>query len=159
MDLKWRRHADARDVRSLLLDVHDDVYADDPGPFHSRERFSYFVDLWSGREGWWCVSGWESGGPVEYAYGAKFKPGGWWKGAHRPRGVRGRIFALYEQMVVPRWQGTGRAQRIHDVLIQKRGQAPLAGFVPGRARCVADPAPGSERNPGRSRHLYIAFSI
>ncbi|MFF2013540.1 hypothetical protein ACFVWY_31360 [Streptomyces sp. NPDC058195] len=51
MDLKWYTHTDARDVRSLLLDIHDEVYANDPDPFHSRERFSYFVDLWSGREG------------------------------------------------------------------------------------------------------------
>ncbi|MBC7268817.1 MAG: GNAT family N-acetyltransferase [Streptomyces sp.] len=117
MDLRCHRHADARDVRALLLDVHDEVYADDPDPFHSRERFSYFVDLWSGREDWLCVSGWENGTPVGYAYGSKFKPGGWWKGAVRPLDVRGRIFALSELMVVPRWQGTGRARRIHDALV------------------------------------------
>ncbi|MFF4582965.1 GNAT family N-acetyltransferase [Streptomyces sp. NPDC001373] len=118
MDLKWYAHADAQNVRSLLLDVHDEVYADDADPFHSRERFSYFVDLWSGREDWTCVSGWEDGSPVGYAYGSQFKPGGWWKGADRPDGVRGRIFALSELMVVPRWQGTGRAQRIHDALVR-----------------------------------------
>ena len=32
--------------------------------------------------------------------------------------MRGRIFALSELMVVPQWQGTGRAQKIHDALIQ-----------------------------------------
>ncbi|MFJ8230185.1 GNAT family N-acetyltransferase [Streptomyces sp. NPDC094448] len=32
--------------------------------------------------------------------------------------MRGRIFALSELMVVPQWQGTGRAQQIHDALIQ-----------------------------------------
>ncbi|MEV6393772.1 GNAT family N-acetyltransferase [Streptomyces sp. NPDC051907] len=118
MDLRWYTHADAGDVRSMLLDIHDEVYANDPAPFHSRERFSYFVDLWSGREDWRCVSGWENGGPVGYTYGSKFKPGGWWKGTDRPRGVRGRIFALSELMVMPQWQGTGRAQQIHDALIQ-----------------------------------------
>ncbi|MBD0708648.1 MULTISPECIES: GNAT family N-acetyltransferase [unclassified Streptomyces] len=118
MDLKWYTHSDAPAVRSLLLDVHDEVYADDPDPFHSRERFSYFLDLWSGREDWRCVSGWQSGGPVGYAYGSMFKPGGWWKGSLRPRDVRGRIFALSELMVVPSWQGTGRARRIHDALVE-----------------------------------------
>ncbi|WP_050780101.1 GNAT family N-acetyltransferase [Streptomyces sp. C] len=118
MDLKWYTHTDAPDVRSLLLDLHDEVYAHDPDPFHSRERFSYFVDLWSAREDWTCVSGWENNSPVGYAYGSKFKPGGWWKGADRPKGVRGRIFALSELMVTPQWQGTGRAQRIHDALLQ-----------------------------------------
>ncbi|MFF4010630.1 GNAT family N-acetyltransferase [Streptomyces sp. NPDC001717] len=117
MDLKWYTHSDASDVRSLLLDIHDDVYASDLDPFHSRERFSYFVDLWSGREDWLCTSGWENGGPVGYAYGSKFKPGGWWKGTERPKDVRGRIFALSELMVVPQWQGTGRARQIHDALI------------------------------------------
>ncbi|MGE7388902.1 GNAT family N-acetyltransferase [Streptomyces sp. NPDC004126] len=117
MDLKWYTHADAPDVRSLLLDIHDEVYANVPDPFHSRERFSYFVDLWSAREDWTCVSGWEGDGPVGYAYGSQFKPGGWWKGTDRPKGVRGRIFALSELMVTPQWQGTGRAQRIHDALL------------------------------------------
>ena len=44
MDLKHYTHADAPDVRSLLLDIHDEVYGDDPDPFHSRERFAYFFD-------------------------------------------------------------------------------------------------------------------
>ncbi|MGW2843948.1 N-acetyltransferase family protein [Streptomyces sp. NPDC001274] len=123
MDLKWYTHADAQDVRTLLLDVHDEVYADDPDPFHSRERFSYFVDLWSGRADWRCVLGWEGGGPVGYAYGSEFRPGGWWKGADRPRGVRGRIFALSELMVVAQWRGTGRARRIHDALIRSADAA------------------------------------
>ncbi|MFF4648199.1 GNAT family N-acetyltransferase [Streptomyces sp. NPDC001389] len=118
MDLKWYTHADAQDVRSLLLDIHDEVYANDPDPFTSRERFSYFVDTWSGRKDWSCVSGWENGGPVGYAYGSKFKQGGWWKGSDRPRGVLGRILALSELMVVPQWQGTGRAQQIHDALVE-----------------------------------------
>ncbi|MFJ4503673.1 GNAT family N-acetyltransferase [Streptomyces sp. NPDC088864] len=117
MELRTYTHADAQNVRSLLLDIHDEVYADAHDPFHSRKRFSYYLDLWSGREDWLCVLGWEDG-PVGYAYGSRFKPGGWWKGADRPRDVRGRIFALSELMVVPRWQGTGRAQQIHDMLIR-----------------------------------------
>jgi ribosomal protein S18 acetylase RimI-like enzyme len=118
MDLKRYTHADARDVRSLLLDIHDEVYANDPNPFHSRERFSYFVDLWSSRENWQCVSGWEEDGPVGYAYGSMLKPGGWWKGHQRPFNARGSVFALSELMVVPQWRGTGRAKRIHEALIE-----------------------------------------
>ncbi len=118
MDLKWYKHADAQEVRSLLLDIHDEVYAHDTDPFHSRERFSYFVDLWSGREDWLCAAGWENGGPVGYAYGSNFKPGGWWKGTENPKPIRGRTFALSELMVVPQWQGTGRAQQIHDALLR-----------------------------------------
>lgn len=71
---------------------------------HARRSSSY-VDLWSGREDWLCLSGWEDGGPVGYAHGSRFKPGGWWKGSDRPRDVRGRIFALSELMAMPQWQG------------------------------------------------------
>ncbi|MEU1077271.1 MULTISPECIES: hypothetical protein [unclassified Streptomyces] len=49
MALKQYTHADATDVRSLLLDLHDEVYAADPDSLHSRERFAYFVDLWAAR--------------------------------------------------------------------------------------------------------------
>ncbi|MDI3422900.1 GNAT family N-acetyltransferase [Streptomyces luteolus] len=117
MDLKLYTHADAKDVRTMLLDIHDEAYADDSDPFHSRARFSYFLDLWSKREDWLCISGWENGCPVGYAYGSKFKPGGWWLGSTRPRHVRGPIFALSELMVVPKWRGTGRARQIHDALL------------------------------------------
>lgn len=119
MDLKHYTHADARDVRALLLDIHDEAYADDPNPFHSRERFSYFVDLWSSRPDWQCVSGWEEGGAVGYAYGSILKPGGWWKGHRRPSDLKGSVFALSELMVVPKWRGTGRAQQIHEALLEE----------------------------------------
>ncbi|MER7046279.1 GNAT family N-acetyltransferase [Streptomyces jumonjinensis] len=119
MDLKRYTHADARDVRSLLLDIHDEAYADTPDEFHSRERFSYFVDRWSSREDWLCISGWEQGGPVGCAYGSMFKPGGWWKGHPRPRELRGSVFALSELMVVSKWRGTKRAQKIHDALLKE----------------------------------------
>ncbi len=119
MDLKRYTHADARDVRSLLLDIHDEAYAETTDQFHSRECFSYYVDLWSSREDWRCISGWEEGGPVGYAYGSMFKPGGWWKGHRRPSDLRGSVFALSELMVVPKWRGTGRAKEIHDALLKE----------------------------------------
>ncbi|AZM47119.1 GNAT family N-acetyltransferase [Streptomyces sp. WAC 06738] len=117
MELKRHGHAEADDVRSLLLDIHDEVYADHPDPFHSRERFTYFLDLWSSRKNWRCVSGWEDGSAVGYAYGAMLAPGGWWKGSERRRDLRGSVFALSELMVLPGWRGTGRAKKIHDALI------------------------------------------
>lgn len=119
MDLKRYTHADARDVRSLLLNIHDEAYADVTDQFHSRERFSYYVDLWSSREDWLCISGWEESGPVGYAYGSMLKPGGWWQGHRRPSDRRGSVFALSEFMVIPKWRGTGRAQQIHDVLLKE----------------------------------------
>ncbi|MFI5945606.1 GNAT family N-acetyltransferase [Streptomyces uncialis] len=117
MDLRRHTHADAQHVRSLLLDLHDAAYVDNPDPFHSRERFSCFLDLWSSRENWQCVSGWEASGPVGYAYDSMLKPGGWWKGHARPLGLRGPVFALSELMVVPEWRGTGRARQLHEALL------------------------------------------
>ncbi|MFF2651528.1 GNAT family N-acetyltransferase [Streptomyces sp. NPDC058045] len=117
MDLRRYGHSDAQDVRSMLLDIHDEVYADNPDPFHSRERFTHFLDLWSSRNNWRCVSGWENGGPVGYAYGSVLAPGGWWKGSTRPGDLRGPVFALSELMVLHEWRGTGRAKRIHDALL------------------------------------------
>ncbi|GAB2827426.1 GNAT family N-acetyltransferase [Streptomyces daliensis] len=117
MELKHHTHADARDVRSLLLDLHDTAYSDSTDPFHSRERFSGYVDRWSAREDWQCVSGWEGGTPVGYAYGSKFKPGGWWKGARRPEGVRGKILGLSELLVTPQWRGKGLSRILHNALL------------------------------------------
>ncbi|TXJ85131.1 GNAT family N-acetyltransferase [Streptomyces lavendulae] len=119
MDLKCYTHADAQEVRSLLLDIHDEAYAGETDPFYSRERFSYYVDLWSAREDWQCVLGWDEGGPVGYAYGSMFRPGGWWKGHRRPSGLRGPVYAFSELMLVPQWRGTGRAREIHDALLRK----------------------------------------
>lgn len=117
MELRRYGRGGVAGVRGLLLDVHDAVYADDPDPFHSRERFTHFLDLWSSRKNWQCVVGREGGDAVGYAYGSLLAPGGWWKGSVRGREVRGAVFALSELMVLPEWQGTGRARRIHDALI------------------------------------------
>ncbi|GHI07201.1 GNAT family N-acetyltransferase [Streptomyces cellostaticus] len=133
MDLKHYTHADARDVRSLLLDIHDEAYADTSDQFHSRERFSCYVDLWSSREDWRCISGWEEGGPVGYTYGSMFKPGGWWKGHRRPSDLKGSVFALSELMVVPKWRGTGRAAIIHDALL-KEVEAAMVSLLVETAR-------------------------
>lgn len=74
MELKRYGHQDAPDVRALLLDIHDEAYANEPAEFHSRERFAEFVEAWSGKETWACVVGYESGEPVGFAYGASFGP-------------------------------------------------------------------------------------
>ncbi|QHC33407.1 GNAT family N-acetyltransferase [Streptomyces sp. HF10] len=106
-------------MRSLLLDIHDEVYVGETNPFYSRERFSYYVDLWSSRPDWQCVSGWEGGSLVGYAYGSMFTPGGWWKGHRRPTGLRGPVYAFSELMVIPKWRGTGRARELHDALLEE----------------------------------------
>lgn len=119
MELNHYGHQDARDIRALLLDIHEEAYADDDDQFHSRERFAEFVDMWSGKDTWSCVMAFEDGEPVGYAYGAQFSPGRWWRGSDTPESVTGetRVFALSELMVVPKWRKTGTAARLHEALL------------------------------------------
>lgn len=131
MELMYYGHQDAREIRTMLLDIHDEAYADDDAEFHSRERFAEFVDAWSGKETWSCVVGFEDGEPVGYAYGAAFSPGGWWRGVDTPESVTAetKVFALSELMVVPKWRKTGAAVRLHQALLDHQDTDVVTLFV------------------------------
>ncbi|MER6380741.1 GNAT family N-acetyltransferase [Streptomyces sp. NPDC001127] len=131
MDLKHYGQEDAKDIRTMLLDIHDAVYEGMSGTFDSRERFAQFVDGWSGRDGWVCVIGFDEGEPVGYAYGAPFSPGGWWRGSERPvaLGPEERAFALSELMVMPRWRKTGSSLKLHEALLSGRDEEAVTLFV------------------------------
>jgi GNAT superfamily N-acetyltransferase len=131
MDLKHYGQEDVKDIRTMLLDIHDAVYEGLPGTFDSRERFVQFVDGWSSRDGWVCVIGFDEGEPVGYAYGAPFSPGGWWRGSERPQslGPRERAFALSELMVMPRWRKTGTSLKLHEALLSGRDEEAVTLFV------------------------------
>ncbi|KUF19986.1 GNAT family N-acetyltransferase [Streptomyces silvensis] len=119
MDLKHYGPEDAKDIRALLLDIHDDAYAEEHDEFHSRERFAQFVDAWSAKQTWACVIGFDKGDPVGYVYGAAFSPGGWWRGVQDPEWLtpETRVFAVSELMVDPRWRKTGAARALHNALV------------------------------------------
>ncbi|GGV15116.1 GNAT family N-acetyltransferase [Streptomyces spectabilis] len=131
MDLKHYAHADARDIRTLLLDIHDECYENEKGGFHSRERFADFVDAWSAKDTWACLIGFENGKPIGYAYGATFSPGGWWRGVDAPDWLtpETRVFALSELMVVPEGRGSGFSVKIHDALLQAQHADWVSLFV------------------------------
>lgn len=131
MELSYYGPQDARDIRTMLLDIHDDAYAGDPAEFNSRERFAEFVDAWSGKDTWSCVVGFEDGAPVGYAYGAQFSPGGWWSGSETPESVTAdtRVFALSELMVVPKWRKTGASAQLHDALLRHQDTDVMTLFV------------------------------
>jgi len=78
LDLKHYGHTDATEIRDLLLDVHDEVYAGVDDPLAGREEFAKFVDRWSAREGFACVVGYHRGEPVGYAYGAPLSAATTW---------------------------------------------------------------------------------
>ncbi|MGW3411811.1 GNAT family N-acetyltransferase [Streptomyces sp. NPDC000888] len=124
MDLKTYTHNDAGDVREMLLDMHDAVYDGGGDRFRARERFSYFVDLWSGKDGWSCVVGFDEGAPTGFAYGAPFSPEGWWKSSQRPASVAPdlTVFALSELMVMKRWRKTGVSAELYEALVLSRAE-------------------------------------
>jgi hypothetical protein len=119
---------DAPQVRSLLLDVHAEVYADlQDDPFMNTERFAEALDGWGGRPGWSCVVGYDGDQAVGYAYGAPLPSGArWWRGllTETPpediieTGVR--TFALSELMVRVPWRKTGVSRSLHDALLRGR---------------------------------------
>ncbi|QIJ62418.1 GNAT family N-acetyltransferase [Streptomyces sp. JB150] len=119
--------ADARSIRDLLLDVHDEVYEGSDDPLAGRSAFAEFVDHWSGRDGFACVVGHDQGEPVGYAYGAPLSADTtWWANVTPPLPAEftaetgARTFALSELMVRGRWRGTGSAKAIHDELLRDR---------------------------------------
>ncbi|MFF2848703.1 GNAT family N-acetyltransferase [Streptomyces sp. NPDC058001] len=124
MELKHYGHEDAKDIRTLLLDIHDAIYEGSSDAFRARERFAQFVDGWSGRDGWVCVIGFDEGEAVGYAYGAPFSPGGWWRDSERPESLAPteRAFALSELMVLTRWRKTGASLKLHEGLLAGRDE-------------------------------------
>ncbi|MFJ9429402.1 GNAT family N-acetyltransferase [Streptomyces sp. NPDC101490] len=131
MELMFYGHSDARDIRSLLLDIHDEAYFDEDAEFHSRERFAEFVDRWSSSETWSCVIGYEETEPAGYAYGAAFSPGGWWRGSETPASVNDdtKVFALSELMVLPKRRRTGASEVLHRALVEHQGVDVVTLFV------------------------------
>ncbi|WP_037685379.1 GNAT family N-acetyltransferase [Streptomyces aureocirculatus] len=127
LDLRHYGHAQAAEIRDLLLDVHDEVYAGVDDPLAPRNVFARFADSWSGKEGFACVVGYARGEPVGYAYGAPLGPATTWWGKVEPTPADGfmaetgtRTFALSELMVRSPWRGTGASRLIHDELLRGR---------------------------------------
>ena len=115
-------HDDAAELRTLLLDVHDDCYADQMDDlFHTRARFEWFVDHWSSNPGWSCVIGYDATDPVGFAYGAPLAPQSeWWRGHLDPEPEHQTTFGLSELMVRPKWRKTGTSGHLHDALLKDR---------------------------------------
>ncbi|MDI3422898.1 GNAT family N-acetyltransferase [Streptomyces luteolus] len=128
MSLELRTHGpqDARELRTLLLDVHDGCYEGEEDPFHARERFAWFVDHWSANPGFVCVIGYDSGEPVGFAYGAPLAAGSpWWAKVEGLdddfRTETGkRTFAVSEVMVLPKWRGQSISHTLHEALLDGR---------------------------------------
>ncbi|WP_327067858.1 GNAT family N-acetyltransferase [Kitasatospora sp. NBC_01302] len=124
IELRHYRHGELpEDFRDLLLGVHADAYADQmDDPF--VQRFPWFVDHWSGLDGFACVVGFDTGEPVGFAYGAPAKTGReWWREHVVPAPERDSTFAFSELMVRPRWRKTGVSEQLHEALMGSREEA------------------------------------
>ncbi|GAA2683488.1 hypothetical protein GCM10009864_65570 [Streptomyces lunalinharesii] len=125
IDLRHFTTHDAGTIRTMLLDVHDDCYADQQlEPFHERERFGWFVDNWSAHPDFACVVAYDGGEPVGFAYGAPAAEGQeWWRKSLDPAPDHSQTFALSELMVRPRWRKTGASELLHTELVEQRPEA------------------------------------
>ncbi|MEU8569142.1 GNAT family N-acetyltransferase [Streptomyces pathocidini] len=120
--LRFYGHSEAAGIRELLLDVHADAYSDSDAEFDSRERFAWFVDHWSGLDGFACVVGYDGDEPVGFSYGAPLVAGReWWRGHFEP-GLESRTFGLSELLVRPGWRKAGISARLHDALVDRRAE-------------------------------------
>ncbi|MBT2383345.1 GNAT family N-acetyltransferase [Streptomyces sp. ISL-11] len=127
LELRHYRPGDIDTIRTLLLDIHDDAYADSPGEFNTRARFATFVDYWSSLPGRACTIGYDGDTAVGYAYGAPLaKDTTWWSKVTpaldeafvREDGTR--TFALSEIMVLTSRRKTGAAEAVHAALLAGR---------------------------------------
>ncbi|MFK0253217.1 GNAT family N-acetyltransferase [Streptomyces sp. NPDC090445] len=123
-DVRHFQHGDLpKGFRQLLIDVHADAYADQmDDPFH--QRFPWFVDHWSAREGFSCVVAHDGDEPVGCAYGAPLQPGReWWRSTgYQSNNGYTATFAVSEVMVRPRRRKQGYSAGLHDALLMERAE-------------------------------------
>ncbi|GAA4805241.1 GNAT family N-acetyltransferase [Streptomyces ziwulingensis] len=109
--------------RQMLIDVHADAYADAMDDAFNR-RFPWFVDHWSGTDGFTCVVAFDADEPTGFAYGALLQPGReWWRSTDfEPDEGSTATYAVSEVMVRPRWRKQGISDRLHEALLKERGE-------------------------------------
>ncbi len=122
IDLRHFQHGNLPEsFRKMLIDVHEDAYADAmDDPFN--QRFPWFVDHWSGMEGFTCVVAYEGDEPTGFAYGAPLTPGReWWRSTdYEPANGHTSTYAVSELMVRPRWRKQGISALLHEALLKER---------------------------------------
>ncbi|WUW19314.1 GNAT family N-acetyltransferase [Streptomyces sp. NBC_01463] len=109
--------------RQMLIDVHADSYAAAMDE-EFNQKFPWFVDHWSGMDGFTCVVAYDNGEPTGFAYGAPLQPGReWWRSTgYKPAGGQDSTYAVSEVMVRPQWRKQGVSSQLHDALLKERGE-------------------------------------
>lgn len=123
MEFRHFTHDDLDDaIRSVLMSVHADAYAD--GMTEFNERFPWFIDHWGGRPGWTCVVAYDDAQPVGFTYGAPSAPGReWWREHWTAPTDDTSTYAVSELMVRLKWRRRGIATALHSALIAQRPEA------------------------------------
>lgn len=109
--------------KRMLIEVHADAYAnamDDD----FNQRFPWFVDHWSGTNGFTCVIAFDGEEPTGFAYGAPLRPGReWWRSTgFEPNNGYTSTYAVSEMMVRPKWRKQGISDRLHKALLKERDE-------------------------------------
>ncbi|MEU9334008.1 GNAT family N-acetyltransferase [Streptomyces sp. NPDC048290] len=97
------------EIRSTILDVYSDVYADEiaTNPFFSLERFEERLDGHVGAGGWGCVVAEVGAEVVGFTYGFTSRQDA-------------TTFKLCENMLRARWRKRGISRVMHDELMSHR---------------------------------------
>ncbi|MER7684545.1 GNAT family N-acetyltransferase [Streptomyces sp. NPDC097610] len=122
IDLRHFQHGSLPEgFKQMLIDVHADSYAD-AMDLEFNQRFPWFVDHWSGMEGFTCVVAFDGEESAGFAYGAPLQPGReWWRSTdYQPNNGYTSTYAVSEVMVRPRWRKQNISDRLHEALLKER---------------------------------------
>ncbi|WP_329457709.1 GNAT family N-acetyltransferase [Streptomyces sp. NBC_01497] len=118
--------------RDALADLYEKAYAEKlDGAFRSRAGFLDRLGMYVGRQRFELVSAHDGDALAGYIFGFAIAPSGtWWEGFRDevPADVlewtrAEEVFAISELMVRPEWRRRGIARRLHDTLLEGRGEA------------------------------------
>ncbi|MBM9624651.1 GNAT family N-acetyltransferase [Streptomyces zhihengii] len=109
--------------KHMLIEVHADSYSEAMDD-EFNQRFPWFVEHWSGKDGFTCVVAYDGDEPTGFAYGAPLQPGReWWRSTEfEPTNGYTSTYAVSEVMVRPQWRKWGISDRLHEALLQERSE-------------------------------------
>jgi len=120
LDVRRYTTEDLPEIRQAILDIHADAYAgvkDDP----FVQRFPWFVDHWSSRDGYACVIAYDGDQAVGFAYGAPATPKReWWREHLDEVPERHETFSYSELAVRTAWRKRGLGELLSRALLEGR---------------------------------------
>ncbi|MEU1554300.1 GNAT family N-acetyltransferase [Streptomyces scabiei] len=121
VDVRRFTHADLRQIRQDIIDVHADAYQDAMDD-EFNQKFPWFVDHWGGNPDFDCVIAYDGDDPVGFAYGAPATPYREWWREHMPAPEKDATFSFSELAVRTAYRGTGLAEQLTRALLDGRDE-------------------------------------